>query len=269
MSVFYSSLFFVLGAAVGSFLNVCITRIPKGESIISPGSHCPKCGSRIKPYDNIPILSYILLGGRCRSCKQAIDFRYWAVEVITAFLFLILYWSLGLSYILPIVFLFTAIMIVVGFIDLGNKVIPNRITLPGIAVGLVFSGLRGSSNLHDSILGILVGGGGLLVVGGLGSIIFNKESMGGGDIKLAAMIGAFWGWKIALATLLLSFLSGAIGGVIVLLAPKQTGALCGPTERSIGTNRVIPFGPFMAASAIFALLYGEDILNLYLVYLTI
>ena len=254
MTLFYSSLFFVLGAAVGSFLNVCISRIPNGESIISPGSHCPKCGCSIKPYDNIPILSYILLGGRCRSCKQTIDFRYWAVEVLTAFLFLIFYWRLGFSYTLPLALLFTAIMIAVGFIDLGSKIIPNVITIPGIAIALVFAVLQGSSSFRDSILGILVGGGGLLVVGGLGSIVFDKESMGGGDIKLAAMIGAFWGWKIALATLLLSFLTGAIGGVVVLFA-----------ERSVKVTRVIPFGPFIAASAIIAFFYGQDVVSLYLI----
>ncbi len=253
MTLFYSSLFFVLGAAVGSFLNVCISRIPNGESIISPGSHCPKCGCSIKPYDNIPILSYILLGGRCRSCRQAIDFRYWAVEVLTAFLFLIFYWRLGFSYTLPLALLFTAVMIAVGFIDLGSKIIPNVITIPGIAVALVFSGLRGSSSLGNSILGIAVGGGGLLAVAGLGSIVFDKESVGGGDIKLAAMIGAFWGWKIVLATLLLSFLSGGIGGIVLL-----------STKKAVNVQGVIPFGPFIAASAILALFYGQDIVNLYL-----
>ncbi|MCK4590636.1 MAG: prepilin peptidase [Candidatus Latescibacteria bacterium] len=256
MTLFYSSLFFVLGAAVGSFLNVCISRIPNGESIISPGSHCPKCGCSIKPYDNIPILSYILLGGRCRSCRQAIDFRYWAVEMLTAFLFLIFYWRLGFSYTLPLALLFTAVMIAVGFIDLGSKIIPNVITIPGIAVALGFSALQGASSFRDSILGILLGGGGLLVVGSLGNIIFDKESMGGGDIKLAAMIGAFWGWKIALATFLLSFLSGGIGGIVLLF-----------TRKTVKMQSAIPFGPFIAASAIIALFYGRDVVDIYLTYL--
>ena len=256
MSLFYSFLFFVFGAAVGSFLNVCISRIPKGESILSPGSHCPRCGYRIKPHDNIPILSYILLGGRCRNCGKTIEFRYWAVEVLTAFLFLILYWRFGLSYILPSVLLFTAIMIAVGFIDLGNRIIPNVITIPSIAVGLIFSGLRGWPSLQEAILGIFLGGGGLLVVRALGSIIFDRESMGAGDIKLAAMIGAFWGWKIVLVTLLLSFLTGGIGGIVVLFVQK-----------SFKVDSVVPFGPFLAASAIFAVVYGKDIIDLYLIYL--
>jgi leader peptidase (prepilin peptidase)/N-methyltransferase len=256
MTLFYSPLLFVLGAAVGSFLNVCISRLPKGESILSPGSHCPKCGCGIKPYDNIPILSYILLRGRCRSCKQTIAFSYWIVEVLTAFLFLLLYRQFGLSYTLPLALLFTSIMIVVGFIDLRNKIIPNAITLPGIAVGLICSALQGSSMLYDAIWGVLLGGGGLLVVGGVGRWLFKKESMGAGDIKLAAMIGAFWGWKIVLATLLLSFLSGGIGGLLILLA-----------ERSVRGSRVIPFGPFIAASAVIALFYGRRMIDLYWAYL--
>ena len=256
MTPFYSTLLLVLGAAVGSFLNVCISRLPKGESILSPGSHCPKCGCGIKPYDNIPILSYILLRGRCRNCKQTIAFRYWFVEALTAFLFLLLYRQFGLSYTLALALLFTSMMIVVGFIDLKNKIIPNAITLPGIAVGLLCSAFQGSPALYDAIRGILLGGGGLLMVGVVGRQLFKKESMGGGDIKLAAMIGAFWGWKVVLATLLLSFLSGGIGGVVVLLA-----------ERSVRGNRVIPFGPFIAASAVIALFYGRRMLDLYWAYL--
>ena len=256
MTLFYSFLFFVLGAAVGSFLNVCISRLPKGKSILSPGSHCPKCGCPIKPYDNIPMLSYILLGGRCRSCRQRIAFGYWCVEALTALLFLLLYREFGLSYTLPLALLFTSIMIVVGFIDMKNKIIPNAITLPGIAVGLIFSAFQGTSTLYNAIWGILLGGGGLLAVGEVGRRLFKRESMGGGDIKLAAMIGAFWGWKIVLATLLLSFLSGGIGGVLVLLA-----------ERSVRGSRVIPFGPFIAASAVIALFYGRPMIDLYWAYL--
>jgi leader peptidase (prepilin peptidase)/N-methyltransferase len=251
---------FAFGAAAGSFLNVCIHRIPVARSIVSPGSHCPECGSPIRFYDNIPIVSYIVLGGSCRACKAPISPEYPVVEALTAAFTVLLYLRLGLSPELVVYFLFIASLIVITFIDLRHRIIPDVISLPGIGAGLAAStvlALSGGSprlwfEVLNSLMGILVGGGVLLSVGAAYYLATGKEGMGGGDIKLLAMIGAFLGWKGVLVTLFTGSFAGAIvGGVLMLFFGKDR-------------KYAVPFGPFLALGAVVHLLSGEALIGWYI-----
>jgi len=188
-------LFFILGAVIGSFLNVVIYRLPKDESIIRPGSHCPNCGTPIKFYDNIPFLGYLILKGRCRKCGSVISIRYLLVEMITALIFATLFHLYGLSIELPILLVFASVLIVISFIDFDYYIIPDILSLGGIALGIIVSFGRSNFTLIDSILGVILGGGILYVIAKSYEVIRKREGMGGGDIKLLGMIGAFCGWK--------------------------------------------------------------------------
>ncbi len=198
-------LILIFGAIIGSFLNVCIYRIPRNESIVCPGSRCVSCKKPIPWYDNIPLLSYLMLRGRCRVCHEKISFRYFAVELIGALSFLILYINFSLNYIFWIYSLVTFSLIVVTFIDLEFQIIPDRISLVGIFAGIIlsiiFPGLQNAFTWQrafvNSVIGALTGGGLIYLTGVLGQLSFKKESMGGGDVKLMAMLGAFLGWKMA------------------------------------------------------------------------
>lgn len=246
---------------MGSFLNVCIYRLPREESIVFPPSHCTSCGTRIKFYNNIPILSYLFLLGRCRACGNRISPIYPIVEILSGLISASLVWRFGLTIqtIFYTIFLFA--LTVVTFIDLEHKIIPNVITLPGIIVGLIYGALRtdwGSahtalSSLHfdlwsiikilnevpifDSLSGIILGGGVLFLVGFLYEVIRKREGMGLGDVKLLAMIGAFLGWKSVLFVALVSSFIGTIVGISIILYKK--GDL----------KYAIPFGPFLSIAA--------------------
>ena len=253
MNMLIGAFVFIFGLAVGSFLNVCIYRLPLKKSIIFPASHCPKCGNKIRTYDNIPILSYILLRGKCRFCKEQISIIYPAVELLSGLIFLSLYLWHGLSWeFASKLFLFTSLM-VIFFIDLKHQLIPDVITLPGIAAGLIFSLLSKSPSFLDSLIGIISGGGLFYLVALAGDKIFKKESMGGGDIKLAAMLGAFLGWqKILLVFFLASFLGALAGIIFLILSPK------------LRENRLIPFGPFLAIATAICIFFGNRLVELYL-----
>ncbi|MCJ7459114.1 MAG: prepilin peptidase [candidate division Zixibacteria bacterium] len=253
MNMLIGAFVFIFGLAVGSFLNVCIYRLPLKKSIIFPASHCPKCGNKIRTYDNIPILSYILLRGKCRFCKERISLIYPAVELWSGLIFLSLYLWYGLSWeFASKLFLFTSLM-VIFFIDLKHQLIPDVITLPGIAAGLIFSLLSKSPSFLDSLIGIISGGGLFYLVALAGDKIFKKESMGGGDIKLAAMLGAFLGWqKILLVFFLASFLGALAGIIFLILSPK------------LRENRLIPFGPFLAIATAICIFFGNRLVELYL-----
>jgi leader peptidase (prepilin peptidase)/N-methyltransferase len=244
---------FIFGLAVGSFLNVCIYRLPLKKTIIFPASHCPKCGNKIRAYDNIPILSYIVLGGKCRFCKERISLIYPAVELLSGLIFLSLYLWYGLSWdFASRLFLFTS-LIVIFFIDLKHQLIPDLITLPGIVAGVVFSLLSKSPSFLDSLIGLFSGGGLFYLVALAGDKIFKKESMGGGDIKLAAMLGTFLGWqKILLVFFLASFLGALVGIIFLALIPK------------LREKRLIPFGPFLAISTVICIFFGNRLVELYL-----
>jgi len=244
------SIFF--GAMIGSFLNVCISRLPKGESIVYPGSHCPKCGKPIRFYDNIPVISFILLRGRCRSCRTPISFQYPLVEAVTALASLTLFARFGASLSYLVYFSFVASLIVVTVIDLYHQIIPDVISLPGIAVGLLSATVNPFLSFFDSFLGALLGGGSLFVIAGLYQWLFKREGMGGGDVKLLAMIGAFLGWKAVVLTILLGSFAGSVIGIgIILLKGRDF-------------RYAIPFGPFLSLGAVLSLFYGEALLRWYL-----
>jgi len=242
-----------MGLAVGSFLNVCIYRIPEGGSILFPGSHCPHCNKRIKFYDNIPVLSFILLKGKCRYCRSRISIRYPLVELLTAFLFLASYQWQGLSLGFLSTLILGSLLMIVFFVDLKHRIIPDIITLPGMVIGILFAFLSPQIRIIDSFLGLLIGGGVFYLLAILGELLFKKESMGGGDIKLAAMLGAFLGWQ---KIFLIFFLSALLGSVVGILAIYLSSR--------IKKHRTIPFGPFLALASIAALFWGEGLIGAYL-----
>ena len=244
----------VFGALIGSFLNVCILRLPKEESIVWPGSHCPHCKHPIKFYDNIPIVSYILLKGRCRHCHSPISFQYPLVEGITALASLILFIKFGPSLSYLFYFLFVAALIVITVIDLYHQIIPDVISLPGIGVGLVASLMIPQITLSNSITGILFGSGSLFLVSAYYEWLRKKEGMGLGDAKLLAMIGAFLGWKAVILTIFFSSLIGSITGIIMMLLKGKD------------FKYAIPFGPFLSVGAVVALFYQNEIITWYLQY---
>lgn len=241
---------FIIGACVGSFLNVCIYRIPRHLSLIRPGSRCPKCGVSISWRDNIPILSYFILRGKCRNCGEPISLQYPIVESLMAGCWLLIYHYSGMSIFFVSYSIFSALLILSFFIDLHHLIIPDLVTIPGIAIGFLFATLTGG--MRTSLFGILLGAGILLSAAYLGKFFYKKDVMGGGDVKLASMVGAFLGWKYLLLTLFISFFSGALVGLILIALKKKTMASS------------IPFGPFISASAILTLIYGEKILLFYL-----
>ncbi len=246
---------FIFGAIVGSFLNVCIYRMAREESVVRPRSHCPNCSSIIYWYDNIPLLSYIFLLGKCRFCRKPISLRYPIVELLTAVAFILLYNHLGFNIRLFAYLLFICGLIVATFVDISHRIIPDEISIGGIIVGLILSVIfpqlqNEYSHLWSglqSILGIIIGGGIIYLTGLLGDFIFKKETMGGGDVKLLAMVGAFFGWKIALLTFFIAPFFGLVAGIIVLIRTK---------------DHLIPYGPFLSLAAIVAIFYSRQIINL-------
>jgi leader peptidase (prepilin peptidase)/N-methyltransferase len=244
----------IFGAIVGSFLNVCIIRLPKEESIVWPGSHCPHCKNPIRVYDNIPLISYILLKGKCRHCNGPISIQYPLIEGMSALSSLILFIKFGPSLSYLFYFLFVAALIVVTVIDLYHQIIPDVISLPGIGVGLLASLILPQLTFLNSLKGLILGGGSLFVVATLYQWLFKREGMGGGDVKLLAMIGAFLGWKAVILTILLGSLIGSIIGIsIIILKGKDF-------------KYAIPFGPFLSLGAVLALFYENEIIVWYLKY---
>jgi leader peptidase (prepilin peptidase)/N-methyltransferase len=242
----------IIGAIIGSFLNVCIVRLPKEESIVTPGSHCPHCNHPIPFYDNIPFISYLVLRGKCRYCKSSISPQYPLVEGITAVSSLLLFLKFGPSLNYLFYFSFVAALIVITVIDLYHQIIPDVISIPGIGVGLLGSLLVPYITFSNSLLGILLGGGSLFLVATLYQWFFKREGMGGGDVKLLAMIGAFLGWKSVILTILLGSLVGSIVGMITMVIKGKD------------FKYAIPFGPFLSLGAVIALFYGEAVIHWYL-----
>ncbi len=243
---------FLLGSIIGSFLNVCIYRIPEGQSVVSPRSRCPECGSEIRWYQNIPILSYLLLRGRCAGCKTDISWRYPLVEALTGALFVAVFWRFGLSWATVVFWIFTAALVAITFIDLDHQIIPDVISLPGIVAGFACSFLLPGLAWSDSLLGILAGGGSLYLVAVLYELVAKREGMGGGDIKMLAMLGAFLGWQGVFPVVFFASLAGTLVGVPLMLIRGQSAKLA------------IPFGPFLAFGAVFYLLFGNMLIRWYL-----
>ncbi len=256
-----SSAVFVFGAIVGSFLNVCIVRLPKDESIVNPPSHCPACKTRVPFYDNIPLLSYINLQGKCRFCDAKISARYFVVELLMAVLSVALLQRFGLGLAFFMSFVFVAALIVISFIDLDVRIVPDVISLPGIGLGLLvaivnYFLLTDSSPILpsavSSLLGIVVGGGFLLLVAWVYESLTGVEGMGGGDVKLLAMIGAFLGWPSIPVTLFLGSLAGSVVGLSFM------------AFKGFDRRYALPFAPFLCIGALFHIFFGQELIQFYL-----
>jgi leader peptidase (prepilin peptidase) / N-methyltransferase len=245
-------LIFIFGLCIGSFMNVCIYRIPLSKSIVTPRSMCPGCNSLISAYDNIPVISYILLRGKCRNCKIPISLRYPLVETISGLTALAVFMRFGISAEGLIYFAFISALVVITFIDIDHRIIPDTISLPGIPAGfLLASFLLPSMNYKSSLAGILTGGGSLLAVAWIYNLITKKEGMGGGDIKLLAMIGAFTGWKGVLFTIFVASATGTLSGIAVMLKTQKDMKLA------------VPFGPFLSIGAILYIFFGTSLISWY------
>ena len=275
--VFYI-FFFFLGSVFGSFLNVVIHRVPLGKSIVFPNSACPKCGNGIKAYDNIPILSWSFLRGKCRNCKNPISARYPAVEALVGIMWAIIFWHDGLSVALPFDLIFVTAIIALIFIDAENMILPDVITKPGIVFALIarfvipfvinlpyFDDLKIApfttslnypfwvESLIGACFGLLIGGGSLWLVGWLWEKFRGVEAMGFGDVKMMFAVGAYLGWRLTLLTIFLGALTGAIAGVIYMRTSKETDM-----------QTQVPFGIFLGLGAIISLLFGSEIVGWYL-----
>ncbi len=269
---------FVLGSVVGSFLNVVIHRVPNEQSIVFPNSACPRCGKPISFYDNIPILSWLILRGKCRGCAQPISARYPAVELLTALLFVLVYWHTGLNPMLPVYLGFVSTMVALIFIDAEHMILPNIITYPSLIAALVirlvfplifaenyFSDttffpaalLTGQPawlvSLFGAIVGALVGGGSLWLVGAIWKFLRGVDAMGLGDVKMMFGVGALLGWRLAFLSIFLGAFSGAFIGLFLISRQK---------EKDLQTQ--IPFGIFLGMGSILALLFGEELIGWYL-----
>ncbi len=268
---------FVFGSAVGSFLNVVIHRVPREQSIVFPNSTCPKCDSPIKPYDNIPILSWLILGGKCRNCKEPISIRYPAVELLTGAFWVLVYLQNGFTPLLPVALVFTTVIIALMFIDAEHMILPNVITYPfflfAVAVrlflpmiaGPVFSDMQYAPltamegyppwliSLGGAGLGALAGGGSLWLVGAVWKKLRGVDAMGLGDVKMMLGVGAILGWRLSFLAIFLAAFAGAVIGVAVIARQK---------EKDMQTQ--IPFGIFLGIGSIAALLFGERMIAWYI-----
>ncbi len=242
---------FVVGCCLGSFFNVVIHRLPRNRSVVSPGSACPECGHAIAFYDNIPLLSYILLRGRCRHCKASISLRYPAVEALMGILTIGVYHQFGLGLSFGIFLFFTSLLLLIAFIDLDTYLIPDVLSLSGVVIGLVVSGVNPYVTWKESLAGVLLGGGLFYAVAAGYQILRKQDGLGGGDIKLLAMIGAFTGWKGVLFTVFFSSTVGAAVGLWVMARSKE------------GMAARVPFGPFLSLGAVCYLFWGERLVRWY------
>jgi len=241
---------FWFGLIVGSFINVCVWRLPREESVVFPASHCPACNALIRPIDNVPVLSYLWLRGRCRACRVAISLRYPAIELLHGLVALLIVYRFGLTAEAAVWGVVSAALIAVIFIDIDHQIIPDLITLPGMALGLIAASSLLSTGWVDSVTGLLLGGGLFYAIAVLSEVVLKKEGMGGGDIKLVAMIGAFFGWRGMLLTILLASLSGSVIGLLLIARGRDRAA-------------PIPFGPFLAIGALIVLFCGDALLAWY------
>lgn len=271
---------FIFGAAIGSFLNVVIHRVPREQSVVFPNSACPKCDSAIKPYDNLPIISWLLLRGKCRKCAEPIAWRYPAVEALTGMIFMVVYAQLGLSVMLPVGLIFAAVMIALVFIDAEHMILPNvitypllvfallaRVVLPMFVGGIIFPDMlqwpatyfpdspTWFISLVGAVAGALAGGGSLWLVGEVWKRLRGVDAMGLGDVKMMFGVGALLGWRLAVLTIFLAAFTGAIVGVAMITQQKA---------KDMQTQ--IPFGIFLGTGALIAFLFGERMINWYLSY---
>lgn len=268
---------FLFGAVVGSFLNVVIHRVPNRQSIVFPNSSCPKCGNAIKAYDNIPILSWLILGGNCRNCKEKISFRYPAVELLHALLWLLVFWQIGFAPFLPVALFFTSAILALMFIDAEHMILPDLITYPLIILAfsvrliypIVFSGFSFSDmefypltamsgqpewlvSVVGAVLGALAGGGSLWLIGEIWKRLRGVDAMGLGDVKMMLGVGALLGWRQTILSIFLAAFAGALIGIVLIAK-----------DRDKGLQAQIPFGIFLGIGSIAALLFGERMIGWY------
>ena len=240
----------VLGLAVGSFLNACIVRLPLGQSVVTPASHCRSCGRSLRWFDKVPVLGWVVLRGRCRACGTPISPVYPIVELLTPLLFLAQYSQVGWSALLAVRLVFSSAMVVLFVIDLQHRILPNLITVPGIGVGLAVA-LVVEPGWRAAVLGVLIGGGGLLLIAEAYYRLRHEEGLGMGDVKMLAMIGAFLGWQQMLVTLLLASLLGSVVGIVMIVL-------------GLGDSKyALPLGSFLALAAIVTTVTGQPIVQWY------
>lgn len=267
----------IFGAIIGSFLNVVIHRVPREESVVFPNSHCPSCGAVIAFYDNVPVISWLLLGGKCRGCRQPISFRYPAVELLTAALFVAVAWHDGFSVALFFDLIFVSALLALIFIDAEHMILPNVITYPGMVFALAariaipllsatphFDDLPSLSqgafadmpiwvtSVAGAAIGALIGGGSLWLMGWTWEKLRGIEAMGLGDVKMMFMVGAYLGWRLTILTIFVGVLSGSIIGVILMARQR---------ERNM--QMLLPFGIFLGLGAIASLLFGSQVVDWY------
>lgn len=243
-----------LGAIIGSFLNVCVHRLPRRQSVAWPPSACPHCGHMLSWYENVPVLSYVALGARCRKCRAPISARYPAIEALTSIMFVAGFWFYGPTLLLAQRLILGCILIVLFAIDLEHQLLPNTITLPAIAVGFVFSFFTEPGWLASAI-GIVIGGGVLFAIAEAYYRIRKEEGLGMGDVKMLAMIGAFLGWKLTIVTLIMASFSGTIVGLAIIASGRG------------GMKFALPFGTFLALGAAIAATAGPGLLQWYMGFL--
>ena len=262
----------MFGLLVGSFLNVCIARLPRDQSIVTPRSHCPRCKKQIDWYDNIPLVSFLVLRGTCRHCGLPISWRYPLVELLNGLLFLWAFAAFGLTGEAGMAMALCSALIVITFIDLDHQIIPDVITLPGMVIGLLAAPLFMSAleppmafglgrffpsagpyvaGFVNALVGLILGGTPLFIIGWLWEKLRKVEAMGGGDVKLMGMVGSFLGWKGAYLTIMLGAVTGSVAGVTLIALKKHEA------------DKVIPFGPYLAVGTLLTLFYGADIIEWY------
>jgi len=260
INLYFAALSFAWGACIGSFANVCIYRIPRGESTVKPRSHCPNCGHMIAWYDNIPLLSILALRQKCRHCAAPIASRYFMVELVTAAIFTLIWLRFGWDVRTPVYMLMTLGLVVGSFIDAEHLILPDRITVGGMLIGpllgLAFPALHGTEShylgFRASLIGLVFGAALLGLIAGLGTIAFKRDAMGMGDVKLMGAIGALLGWQACLFTVMISSLLGAgVGLLLIILRSKTMGSK-------------IPYGPFLALAAVVWMLGGSDLWRFYI-----
>jgi leader peptidase (prepilin peptidase) / N-methyltransferase len=236
----------LFGLCIGSFLNVCAYRLPLGKSIVYPGSRCTSCGRELSWFDNLPVLSWVALRGRCRTCKQSVSWMYPAVEIVTALVFFVTYLTYGLTLLGVVRVVFACAMIVLFVTDLQHKILPNVITLPGVVLGFVVSFFL-PPGWTSSLIGLIVGGGFLLAIAEAYHRIRGQEGLGMGDVKLLAMIGACLGWKLVLLTLVFASFTGSLAGGLLIASGRGS------------MKYELPFGTFLAVGAVLAATWGDPI----------
>ena len=253
--IYMGILVFLFGIMLGSFYNVCIHRIPLSLSIIRPPSHCESCSHTLAPLDLIPIFSWVFLGRKCRYCKAPISCRYPLIELLTGALFVLLYLKFQMTWQFLFYLIFVSILIIVTFIDIDHRIIPDRFIVIGLILGAFSLLMPLMTSWKDALFGALVGAGSLLLVDLAGRIFFKKEGMGFGDVKLMGMAGLFLGTQRTLVSLLIAVWTAAIAGIIVLRVRKEK------------TDHYIPFGPFLAAGCVFSIFFGNELVRWYVSFL--